>query len=128
VAKKHLARQQQASVQQQIAVRGEVYSGPLPHPDVLIKYNQAVPNAAERILQMAESQAKHRQALEDRVTRANVRNQLLGSIFGFVLGSAAIGGGISDRNRKGCDRTCFHHNGASLIGRRFHFRSPGTGT
>ena len=43
---------------------------------------------------MAESQAKHRQALEDRVTRANVRNQLLGSIFGFVLGFAAIGGGI----------------------------------
>lgn len=31
-----------------------VYSGPLPEPEALAKYDQIVPGAAERILTMAE--------------------------------------------------------------------------
>jgi uncharacterized membrane protein len=66
----------------------------LPPPSVLAKYNEAVPDAAERILVMAEKQADHRRRLEERVVVANTRNQYLGSIFGFLLGAMAIGGGI----------------------------------
>ncbi len=36
------------------------FSGPLPHPQILAQYNQAVPNAADRIIKMAESQSNHR--------------------------------------------------------------------
>jgi len=61
---------------------------------MLTAYNNAVPNAAERILAMAEKQAAHRQNLEERVVKGNIVNQYLGSVFGFILGAIAIGGGI----------------------------------
>ena len=37
------------------------FSGPIPHPDILEHYEKIVPRAAERILAMAEEDAKHRQ-------------------------------------------------------------------
>ena len=77
------------------AFRGEMmFSGPLPPPEVLTKYNEAVPNAAERILVMAEKQADHRRGLEAKVVASNAFNQTLGSVFAFILGLIAIGGGI----------------------------------
>jgi uncharacterized membrane protein len=68
------------------------YKDALPPPAVLTKYNEAVPNAAERILAMAGKQSEHRQRLEARVIASNTFNQTLGSIFAFVLGLVAIGG------------------------------------
>lgn len=48
-----------------------VHMGPLPPPDVFAGYEQVCPGAAERILSMAEQQAKHRQDLEkDRVKKS----------------------------------------------------------
>lgn len=38
----------------------EYWNGPLPHPDILIRYNDAAPNGADRILKMAERQEEHR--------------------------------------------------------------------
>ena len=55
---------------------------------------EAVPDAAERILVMAEKQAEHRRALESKVVRSNIFNQTLGQIFAFILGLIAIGGAI----------------------------------
>jgi uncharacterized membrane protein len=40
------------------------FSGPLPHPDVLRKFNEIIPGAAERIIKMAEDQSIHRKELE----------------------------------------------------------------
>lgn len=40
------------------------YSGPIPPPDLLAKFDEIIPNGAERILKMAESQSKHRQCIE----------------------------------------------------------------
>jgi uncharacterized membrane protein len=90
--KHHPARQDRGVVRNEFS--SAMFSGPLPPPSVLTKYNEAVPNAAERILVMAEKQAVHRQSLEERVVNANIRNQYLGSVFGFILGAFAIGGGI----------------------------------
>ncbi len=61
--------------QQIVARRLEFFQGPLPSPEVLIKYNDAVPNGAERLLTMAESQATHRQTIELAVVQANVKAQ-----------------------------------------------------
>ena len=36
------------------AQKREVFEGPLPHPDILQKYEQIIPGIAERIVQMAE--------------------------------------------------------------------------
>ena len=47
---------QKQQEQRQILKASAFHSGPLPPPAVLSQYNNAVPDAAERILKMAESQ------------------------------------------------------------------------
>jgi uncharacterized membrane protein len=58
------------------------YEGPLPPAQELIKYNQAHPEAAHRIITMAESQEAHRQALET-----------FGLFFGFAIIIMVTGAG-----------------------------------
>lgn len=70
------------------------WSGPLPRPDALERYNQIVPTAAERIIKMAETQHDHRLAIEKKVVDSNVNSQKLGTIFGFIVSVTAILGGI----------------------------------
>jgi uncharacterized membrane protein len=78
----------------QVTATGVHFSGPLPPPDVLIKYNDAHPGAADRILKMAETQVEHRQGLERSVVEANCRVQKSGPIYGFVICMTAILGGV----------------------------------
>lgn len=40
------------------------FSGPIPHPALLEKYDQIIPKGADRILAMAEKQSIHRQYIE----------------------------------------------------------------
>ena len=69
------------------------FSGPLPPPQILEKYNQVVPDAAERIIAMAESQSKHRQSLEVTVIDSDIRNSRLGLHYGLIIGLATVIGG-----------------------------------
>jgi uncharacterized membrane protein len=70
------------------------WSGPLPQPEALERYNQIVPTAAERIIRMAETQHDHRLAIEKEVVDSNVNSQKLGTILGFIIAMTAIVGGI----------------------------------
>ena len=70
------------------------FSGPLPPPEVLEKYNQCVPGLAERIITMAEQQSKHRQGLERTVVDSNTFVQKVGPFLGFVVAMTAVVGGI----------------------------------
>jgi len=83
---------QSKSLEQFQAIRQE-FSGPLPPPHILEKYNDIIPNGAERIMVMAEEQSKHRKELEATVIKTDSRNSLLGVIFAFILGMTAIIGG-----------------------------------
>lgn len=69
-------------------------SGPLPHPSLLAKYNDIIPNGAERIMAMAERQSAHREILESRVVNGNVANQTRGSYFAFIISLVCIVGGF----------------------------------
>lgn len=71
-----------------------VFSGPLPPPELLERYNQVLPGAAERIIAMAEKQSSHRQNIEKEVISGNVFSQKMGLILGFALAMTAIAGGI----------------------------------
>ena len=53
-----------ANSSQHVIVATQKYSGPLPPADELKKYNEVSPQAAERIIAMAERQAAHRQKME----------------------------------------------------------------
>lgn len=71
------------------------FSGPLPHPALLAKYNEVIPNGAERIMAMAERQGAHRESLEARVVAGNVASQARGSIFAFIICLVALVGGFT---------------------------------
>ncbi len=55
-----------------------VYQGPIPPPEFLKQYDTIVPGAANRILQLAESQSSHRQQIE----KVAVEHELALSRFG----------------------------------------------
>lgn len=61
---------------------------------MLERYNAAVPNGADRVVTMAESQLRHRQDLEGAVVHGNVAAQRRGQNYAFILGLIAIVGGI----------------------------------
>lgn len=67
------------------------WTGPLPAPDSLIRYNDAVPDAAERILAMAEKEMEHRHKKENAIVEQEGvmlkkmwRLSLISTILGFV--------------------------------------------
>lgn len=47
-----------------VTVTAATFSGPIPPPELLGKYAEIIPNGADRILKMAESQSSHRQHIE----------------------------------------------------------------
>lgn len=60
------------------------YSGPIPDPESLAGYEQIQPGFAERIVKMAEDEALHRRANENRIIKNSTRMAVTGIIFAFV--------------------------------------------
>ena len=71
-------------------IQSEQFSGPIPHPDIIRKYEEILPGAAERIISMAEKQSNHRQDMEKLMIKAEVRDSFFGVIFAFLLGIGCI--------------------------------------
>jgi uncharacterized membrane protein len=61
------------------------FSGPLPHPEFLARYNDVVPNGAERIMKMAEDQQGHRMSIEKTVIEGNVKSERRGQWMGLTV-------------------------------------------
>ena len=82
---------QLVSVQQSYS---EQYSGPLPAPSDLAKYDAIVPGMGERLLTTFEKQADHRMALERHVIHSDATRANFGLaaafVFGLVLLAAAV--------------------------------------
>jgi len=81
------------------------YSGPLPHPDMLIKYEDALPGSADRIIKMAELQSLHRQSVEKSESEAKIHLEkqyqksefiitVFGQIFAFAICVLALSLGV----------------------------------
>jgi len=66
------------------------YTGPIPPPAMLEKYNQVVPGAAERILKLAEDQSSHRQNIETIVIKSDSRNSLFGVFSALIISLGVI--------------------------------------
>lgn len=88
----------------------EAFSGPIPPPEDLGKYNTIVPGAGDRILKMAEAEQANRHSQETTVLRLNGRGQFfsfiirllgMGTWAGFILSGTVLalqgqtGGGMS---------------------------------
>ena len=82
-----------SSSQRQQIVEARVsasFSGPLPHPNILAQYNQAVPNGAERIIAMTEKQSDHRMGLENRALHADIVRSYFGVVAGLAIAVFAL--------------------------------------
>jgi uncharacterized membrane protein len=62
------------------------FSGPIPPPELLKQYDEIIPNGANRILTMAESQSAHRIELEKIVIEGDDRRANWGLVCGFTFG------------------------------------------
>ena len=79
---KKLERQKRA-VKAAIQVSEEHhFSGPLPRPEDLAKYDQIVPGAAARIIQMAEKEMSHRHDNEKKLSK--IWTTVMSIIFAFL--------------------------------------------
>ena len=63
----------------------EHFSGPLPHPALMAKYEKILPGSADRIIASAESQMQHRQSLEAAVVHANNKRESWGLVFSGTI-------------------------------------------
>ena len=79
--------------QQHISIKQQQISiGPIPPPNILEEYEKIYKGFANRIVEMAEEQAAHRQQLEKMTLEANIVNKKeinkahrRGQIFAFIL-------------------------------------------
>jgi len=69
-------------------------TGRLPSPEILLKYNSVIPGLADRIVAQAEKQTLHRIALEKKLLTSGIWKSFLGLVFGFLISSLGIGGGL----------------------------------
>jgi uncharacterized membrane protein len=63
--------------------RHEFFSGPLPPPRVFEAYNNVQPDAADRILRMAESHQVHSQEMDVVITHSDVKKSETGQWIAF---------------------------------------------
>lgn len=75
-------------------VQQEIFSGPIPHPRLLAEYEKLMPGSMDRFMKMAEQQQEHRIKLEDAAINSQLKSNNRGQIFGFVLATLVVLGGI----------------------------------
>lgn len=77
-----------------VTVAHQQYSGPLPQPADLEKYDMIVPGAAERILQMAEKEQEKRHKSEavkvDTAAKLSLRGQWIGLFLALLFAAISV--------------------------------------
>lgn len=67
------------------AIKQESFSGPIPHPELLQKYDNVKLGFAERIVSMAERQLDHRIGCENKVVDGSVAESKRGQSYGLIV-------------------------------------------
>jgi len=76
--------------QVQAQITAQHYSGPVPPPEILRGYDQVIPGAAERILEMAEADQRHTHEMEARAQKRVFAERKRGQIFALVVSLGAF--------------------------------------
>ncbi|OLU46600.1 hypothetical protein BO225_05365 [Dubosiella newyorkensis] len=72
----------------------QIYEGPLPPASELIKYNEAHPDAADRIIAMAEKEQEARLVNATYMLREDAKTKKRGQFMGFIIALIVLGGGM----------------------------------
>lgn len=67
------------------------YSGPLPAPIDLQRYNEIVPGAAERLIKKFEEQTEHRIEIEKQVIKSDIERSRKGQAYGLIVSLFGLG-------------------------------------
>lgn len=87
------SRQGGMLIQSQVAMA--TYSGPIPPPAMLKQFDELCPGEANRILRLAEDQARHRMALEKKVVDSDIWRSWAGLGSGLIVSCMMIWTGYS---------------------------------
>ena len=74
--------------------QGSSFSGPLPPPEVLKRFDEVVPGSAERIIKTAEGQFVHRTELERKLIESDIVRSKWGQILGFIIAIVGLLGAV----------------------------------
>ena len=92
---KNQSKLQKQNDEGQIAVfQKQEFSGPVPHPEIVEKYEKILPGAAKNIFENWNKQVEHRQHLEKEVINSDIKKSKIGLFLGFIIVMTAIVGGI----------------------------------
>jgi len=69
------------------------HRGPLPALADLMAYAQVIPEGANRIMEMAEKQQRHRMELENLAIEGQLKQSIRGQIFAFVIAFGIVAAG-----------------------------------
>lgn len=89
-----MSQEKQQKNNQIIEHRSVMYSAPLPEASQFAQYNQVVDGAGDRIIAMAEKQARHRQFIEKWSIVGDQIRALFGLLAGLIVAIAGLGGAV----------------------------------
>lgn len=75
-------------------IQAYYYRGQLPDPASLERFDQIIPNGAERIFDRFEKQSDHRMYLEKKVIESQIKDGQRGQVFGFIIAILFLIGSI----------------------------------
>lgn len=78
----------------EIVLQVERYSGNIPHPSIVGRWERIMPGSADHILSLSENHQEHRMEIERRVFDNFVKREQLGMWFYFVIALVMIVGGV----------------------------------
>lgn len=68
------------------------FARPLPYPDHLAQYEEALPGAADRILTEFEKEAANRRRLEEKAVHSNIKLAERGQWIGLIVALSSLAG------------------------------------
>lgn len=77
--------EKQAVAQILSMARAESLSGPIPHPDILAKYNALVPGSAERLISSYEKEQNHRHDCDKKIVGAETFSVTFGMVSAVLI-------------------------------------------
>lgn len=89
-----LSPQQRNLVIERYEESSQIYEGPLPPASELIKYNEAHPDAANRIIAMAEKEQDARLTNTTYMLREDAKTKKRGQYMGFLIALIVLVGGM----------------------------------
>ncbi len=76
------------------SVEFTAYSGPIPPPDLLQRFDEVYPGAARQILEDFVQESAHRRSMERKIVGSESFKEVFGAVAAGLIGLTGVGGGL----------------------------------